>query len=298
MQVIRIDRQLSRILGGGTGGPHRANRILARLTMRGLVDDAPVVLGGSALGIDPAPSIDAFLRALNQPGAPRPILLSAAVTSPAMRIAERPQQDLQPIAGPLLDVQAKLATYEGFFNGGGNTPAYYRSQILSSLTRQRNPTDRRRTVALLDSQLDDDMAVIELHDGQPVTLAARSAPIPIIMDSNAGGPREVLLRFNSDKVVATQGQQLVTIEPGTSSIDVEFETRSFGVSPLEVSVWTPDGGILLANTRFEIRSTAVPGLGLLVTVGAVGLLGAWWVLDFRKRRIVENEPSVSPTTSI
>lgn len=284
VQVIRIDRQLSRLLGGGTGGPHRANRILARLTMRGLVDDAPVVLGGSALGIDPGPSIEAFLRALNQPGAPRPILLSDAVIGPRMRIAERPQQDLRAVAGPLVEVQAKLATYEGFFSGGGNSPTYYRSQILSSLTRQRNPEDRRRTLALLDSQLDDDMSVIQLQDGKPVTMAARSAPIPIAVESRASGPREVLLRFNSDKVVAVEDQQVVTIHPGTSSIDVEMETRAFGVSPMEVSVWTPDGGILLANTRFEIRSTAVPGLGLLVSIAAVGLLGAWWVLDIRKRR--------------
>ncbi len=296
VQLIRIDRQLSQILGGGTGGPHRANRILARLTMRGLVDDTPVVLGGSALGIDPGPSIDAFLRALNQPGAPRPILLSKAAIGPTMRVAERPQQDLRPVAGPLLDVQAKLATYEGFHSGGGNSPDYYRWQILSSLIRQRNPDDRRRSLALLDSQLDNDMAVIELHDGKPVTLAARSAPIPIIMESNAGGPREVMLRFASDKVVAAEDQQVVTIQPGTSSIDVELETRSLGVSPLEVSVWTPDGGILLANTRFEIRSTAVPGLGLLVSIGAVGLLGAWWVLDIRKRRGIdaETDPPVGP----
>ncbi|MGH1489446.1 MAG: hypothetical protein ACRBK7_08665 [Acidimicrobiales bacterium] len=294
IQVIRIDPQLSQILGGGTDGPYRANRILARLTMRALVDDAPVVLGGSALGIDPGPSIDAFLRALNQPGAPQPILLSDAIIEPATRLAERPQQDLRPIAGRLVALQAKLATYESFFSGGGNTPDYYRSQILSGLTRQRNPADRRRTLESLDAQLDDDMAVIELHDGAPLTLAARSAPIPIIMESTAGGPREVLLRFNSDKVVATEGQQIVTIEPGTSSIDVELEARSLGISPLEVTVWTPDGGILLANTRFEIRSTAVPGLGLLVSVGAVGLLGAWWVVDIRRRRGDEDEPPVGP----
>jgi hypothetical protein len=307
VQVIRIDRQLSRILAQGItalglpgsapadiDGPHGANRILARLTMRSLVDDAPVVLGGSALGVDPGRSVDAFLRALNQPGAPRPILVSDAVVRPTLRIAERPQQDLRSVAGPLLDVQSKLETYGGFHSGGGNSPSYYRSQILSSLTRQRNPDDRQRALALLDSQLDDDMAVIELHDGKPVTLAARSAPIPIIMESSAGGPREVLLRFNSDKVVAREDQQVVTVQPGTSSVDVELETRSFGVSPLEVSVWTPDGGILLANTRFEIRSTAVPGLGLLVSIGAVGLLGAWWVLDFRKRRIGAVADGASP----
>lgn len=284
LQIIRIDRELSRILGGGTDGPHRANRVLAKLILRGMVDDAPVVLGGSSLGVDPGASIDAFLRALTQPGAPRPVLVSEITSGPWIRLAERPQQDLLPVTEALVAVQAKLATYEGFFSGGGNTPQYYRRQILSSLARQRNPEDRARALVLLDSQLDDDLSVIELHDGQPVTLAARAAPIPIIVENTGGGPREVMLRFHSDKVAALEDRQVVTIQPGTSAIDVELETRSLGISPLEVSVWTPDGGILLANTRFEIRSTAVPGLGLLVSVGAVGLLGAWWILDARRRR--------------
>lgn len=284
LQVVRLDHQLSQILGGGTDGPHRANRVLAKLTMRGLVDDAPVVLGGSALGVDPGPSINAFLRALSQPGAPRPILVSEVTNGPSLRVAERPEQNLMPVSDLLEAVQDKLVTYEGFFGGGGNTPDQYRDQILSALTRQRNPRDRRRALELIDSRLDDDMAVIELHDGQPVTLAARAAPIPITVENSSAGPRAVMLQFRSDKVVATEDRQLVTIGPGTSSIDVELETRSLGVSPLEVSVWTPDGATLLADTRFEIRSTAVPGLGLLVSSGAVGLLGAWWIVDIRRRR--------------
>ena len=292
LQVVRIDQELSRILGGGTDGPHRANRVLARLTMRGLVGDAPVVLGGAELGVDPGPSVDALLRALTQPGAPRPILLSDATAIPTLRLAERPEQDLVPVADELVAVQDKVATYEGFFSGGGNTPRYYRQQILSALTRQRNPTDRRRALELLDSQLDDDLSVIELHDGQPVTLAARSAPIPIIVENNSGGPRQILLRFDSDKVVATEDRQLITVQPGTSALEVQLETRSLGVSPLEVSVWTPDGVRLLADTRYQIRSTAVPGLGLLVSIGAVCLLAAWWVLDVRRRRAAPADGAV------
>ncbi len=300
LRIVRFDRDLSRILGGGDDGPHRANRVLAGLTLRSEVDDAPVILGGSSLGIDPRRSIDAFLRALTQPGAPQPILISQAMTGPDIRFAERPEQDLQPIADQLRDVQSRLATYETFHNGGGNTPAYYRQQILAGLTRQRNPQDRRRALIALDAQFDEDLGVVTLHDGQPVTLAARSAPIPIGVESTAVGPRKVMLRFASDKVVATDDEQVISIEPGTSSINVELETRALGISPMEVSVWTPDGAVLLANTRFEIRSTAIPGFGLLVSLGAVGLLGAWWVVDARKRReviIALNGDEAAPSES-
>ena len=307
LRVIRFDRDLSGILGGGFDGPHRANRVLARLTLRSQVDDVPVILGGATLGVDPRRSVDAFLRSLTQPGAPRPTLLSEPTlsgteTGPALRFAERPEQDLQPVTQLLQDVQAVLATYQTFFNGGGNSPAHYRQQILAGLTRQRNPEDRKRALQTLQAQFDEDLAVVTLQDGRPVTLAARSAPIPIGVESSAVGSRKVLLRFASDKVVATDDRQVVNIEPGTSSINVDLETRALGISPLEVSVWTPDGEVLLANTRFEIRSTAIPGFGLLVSLGAVGLLGAWWVVDARKRRealvmAANNEPPPSESNA-
>ncbi len=296
LDVIRIDRELSQVLGGGDNGPHRAARVLSKLTLRSTTDDLPVALGGAELGIDPRSSVDAFLRALNQPGAPRPVLLDEAGGGPTIRSAERPEQDLRPVADLLTDVQELIETYDGFYSGGGNSPEFYREQVLGALTRQRNPEDRRLALEGLTTRLSDGMQVVELHEGQPVTLAAREAPIPILLESAAVGPRNVLLRFESDKVVADHDRRIVTIEPGTSSLNVELEARSLGVSPLEVSVWTPDGDTRLATTRFEIRSTAIPGFGLLVSVGAVALLAAWWVVDARKRRNGQSEPSTSSGT--
>lgn len=113
---------------------------------------------------------------------------------------------------------------------------------------------------------------------------SRSAPIPVVVESSADGPRKVMLRLQSDKVRSIDDARVIEIQPGTTSIDVELEARSLGVSPLEVSMWTPDGSTMLASTQFEIRSTAIPGLGLLVTGGAVLLLLSWWIVDARARR--------------
>ena len=73
------------------------------------------------------------------------------------------------------------------------------------------------------------------------------------------------------------------VEPGTSSVDVNVEVRSLGLSPLEVSIWTPDGKQQLALTTFEVRSTAVPGLGLLLSAIGIVLLCSWWWVDNRRR---------------
>lgn len=301
-RLLRADPDLGRILGD-TGtvvtratGPYRANRALARLILRREVDDSPVIIGGPELGVDPAPAIDAFLRSLSQPGAPQPIPLSAVAGGPPIRLAERPLQDLTPVADLVADLQARLATYETFHLTGGTDPDDYRQQIVAALTRQRNPEDRRRALAVLANQLGGELGVITVNEPQPVTLAARSASIPVVVDNAASGPRQVLLRLRGDRVASSADEQLLVIQPGTSSIDIDIEARSFGVSPLEVSIVTPDGNLELAAARFEIRSTALPGLGLLVSLSAVGLLGLWWIVDHRRRRSARDATASTTTT--
>lgn len=290
IDLIRPDRELNEILRGDDGmpeagsGPVRANRVLARLTLRRDIDDRPVVLGGSAIGVDPTPVLSAFLRSLSQPGAPRPVPLSAVRGGPSLRTAEQAQQDLVPVGALIEGIQGRLDTYASFDRSSGTLPDEYRQRLVGALTGQRNPQDRVRALNLIASQLDDDFSDIHIHQPQPVTLAARSAPIPLVIDNNAAAARHVVLQFRGDRVVSPDDGRLLRIEPGTSSIDIEVEARSLGVSPLEVSVWTPDGSVELAKARFEIRSTAVPGLGLLVSLSALTLLGLWWFLDHRGRR--------------
>lgn len=290
IEVVRTDADLNRILRGPEAadeaetGPQRANRVLARLTLRRDIDDRPVVVGGPALGVDPAPALTAFLQALSQPGAPQPVPLSAIRGGPTLRVAERPQQDLAGVADLVDDLRARLETYESFHLDGGSEPDSYRQRIVGALTRQRNPDDRLRALTLIAGQLDDDLGTIHIHQPQPVTLAARSASIPLVVDNSASGPRHVVLRFRGDRVTSPDDGRLVLVQPGTSSIDIDVEARSLGVSPLEVQAWTPDGSVALAEARFEIRSTAVPGLGLLVSLSALGLLGVWWIVDHRRRR--------------
>ena len=215
-------------------GPQRANRVLARLTLRRDIDDRPVVVGGPALGVDPAPALTAFLQALSQPGAPQPVPLSAIRGGPTLRVAERPQQDLAGVADLVDGLRARLETYESFHLDGGSEPDSYRQRIVGALTRQRNPDDRLRALTLIAGQLDDDLGTIHIHQPQPVTLAARSASIPLVVDNSASGPRHVVLRFRGDRVTSPDDGRLVLVQPGTSSIDIDVEARSLGVSPLEV----------------------------------------------------------------
>jgi hypothetical protein len=289
IQVIAADHDLDEVLSDDDptapeAGAVRASRALARLTLRQQTDDGVVVIGGPDLAVDPRPALDAFLRSLSQPGAPQPVALDRVRGGPTLRLAETPQQDLMPSAELVDRIRVTLDAYRSSHAGGGTLPDDYLQRLAATLAVQRNPDDRLRALTLLVGQLQAELGVIHIHQPQPVTLAARSATIPLVMDNAAPGPRRVVLRFRGDRVVADDARREILVQPGTNSLDIEVEARSLGVSPLEATVWSGDETVLLAEARFEIRSTAVPGLGLLISLSALAMLGLWWIVDHRRRR--------------
>lgn len=283
IRLLRFDDPISGVFGEPTMAVSQANEALARLVVRGQSNPSAVVIGGSGLGPQPARGLNVFFTALTRPGAPKPVLLSDAATSSfERRPAEHPHQDLEPVAGLIDDTETLLDSYEAMYSGGGTSPGDYLLRLQSALSLGRNPQDRHRALILFTDELGRELDMISLPDAQPVTMAARQGSIPLIVESRAAGPRLIMLRFRSDKVQVKQDSQLLVVEPGTSSIDVEVEARSLGASQLDISVWTPDGNRVLATSQFQIRSTAVPGLGLLISAAAVIFLIVWWYVDHRR----------------
>lgn len=180
---------------------------------------------------------------------------------------------------------------------GQTTPNDYRRKLRSALALSQTPQERHRSLLLFSEDLAGEIEVLALPVVQPVTMAASVGEVPVIIESRAAGPRRVMLQFRSDKVLVEQDQQVVVVDPGVSSIDVKVQALTLGSSQLQISVWTPDGQQILASNQFQIRSTAVPGVGVLLSVLAVVLLVVWWYLDYqrRKRRVTAEHPVVELT---
>lgn len=263
----------------------RAQRILSQLA---LADPAnPVLVNGS--GRDPDDSretLDVLLGALATPEVAEVSLAELVSSMPTgqARPASRPAQDLSAVADGAASAVALLANYEAFYVNGPDTPAEFGSELDAALSLDADPSTRLDVVQALNERLDEALGTIALPDSQTVTLAARSVPIPLTIENNASGTRQVLLRFRSDKIAVAEDGEVITIDPGTSSIDIEVEARSLGVSPLEVAVLTPDGQRVLSTTQFEMRSTAIPGIGLLISAVGLCLLAGWWYISIRRKR--------------
>jgi len=289
--------------GGDVGLAHRE---LAHLMSRS-PGGAPRLLGGfgplgqvqpDAFG-DPD-VLDVLLEVLDETGAAsttssgdpssRPFTL-LGLGEAARRRAEAelppagaPATDLGPAAESVASIQDLLSTYDGFYDDGPGSPSDLRSRLALALAIDQSDEERRDVLGQVAKRLNDELLTISLPPDQKVTLAARRAPVPITINNTASGTRNVLLTFRSANVTVTENNKLIPLEPGLNPIDVEVEARALGESPLVVTVRTPDGRHVLTETRFRVRSTAVPGLGLAISAAGLVGLAIWWYISIKRNR--------------
>jgi hypothetical protein len=101
----------------------------------------------------------------------------------------------------------------------------------------------------------------------------------------------VLLVFRSQKLTFPQGFiRVVNLEPKSTTVRVEVQTRTSGSFPLELSIRSTDGVLTIATTNFSVRSTAVSAAGLALIIGAAAFLALWWGHDIRRRRRLRTHP--------
>jgi hypothetical protein len=137
-------------------------------------------------------------------------------------------------------------------------------------------------VAAIDSQL----AAIVTPSDQRVTLTDRSGDVPLTIENQLDYPVEVDVVLTSAKLEFPQGNvQRVTLPPSSSTVvNVAVEAKASGAFPVDVRIQSPDGSRLVGSARYSVRSTAVSGIGLLLSIGAGIFLLVWWARHWRSIR--------------
>lgn len=152
-----------------------------------------------------------------------------------------------------------------------------RARAIARSERAGLNTDER--VAMLDDverDLRSAYAAITTRDDR-ITLGARNATIPLPIESSADEPLRVRIRLtSSNRLEFPRNDFEVIVEPGRTTVSVPVRVRTSGDIPMQVLVTTPDGAIVLAESRYSVRSTAVSGVGIVLTAGAAGFLALWW----------------------
>ena len=127
---------------------------------------------------------------------------------------------------------------------------------------------------------------VTLATERTVTFTSQRADIPVTVLSSAPYPVTVVVTLSSDKFTFPDGntQRLTLVHP-TTSVRVTAQARTSGDHlPIEVTLHTPDGQLLIARTVLTVHSTAISFAGVALTVLAGAVLLVWWVRTWRRSR--------------
>lgn len=133
---------------------------------------------------------------------------------------------------------------------------------------------RARVAALLGG--------LEVASGTTVTLTGREGQVPVVVRSSADRPLRVQVCLVTLTVeLPGGGCRTVNAGPGNTTVPIAVRVRSAGTFSVEAVVRTPDGSVELSRGRIRLRSTAVSGVGLILSVGAAAFLVLWWARHWR-----------------
>ncbi len=129
------------------------------------------------------------------------------------------------------------------------------------------------------------LAQIEVPNPGTITLTSEIGSIPLTFRNNLNRSVRIKISLASEKLTFPNGgTQEIELPPANTTARIPVQARTPGTFPLRLSVTSADGFLVIANQEFEVRSTAVSAIGVVLMVGAVVVLALWWILDARRRR--------------
>lgn len=261
---------------GWSASPDFLLTLLAGLAGNPLLE--PVTASGLFAGL-PVPEVT---RELADPSPPAG-RAAAALISAASRI-QAARRDLNGLASVLPD-RATIGTLG--------------DELLAAESEDITPATRSALLSSVESEKARLTSRISLPGSTSITLTATKGQLPITILSSAPPRARVQLVLISQRLIfrpaTTPGGTCsvpiptreicdFSLTAQNTTLKVPVETRSSGVFPLEVDLYSPDGMLLLAKNRDTVRSTAVSGVGIILIIVAVLSLAVWWGRDLRHGR--------------
>jgi hypothetical protein len=157
--------------------------------------------------------------------------------------------------------------------------------LLAASSSDLRARDRSRYVSGVVDQLTTEMRGIDMPRSRSITLTAREGEIPVTVTNNLGYPIRARLRISSDTLEFPKGAERdVPLERRNTTVNFVVRAQSSGSFPLRVQLVSPQGDLVLDQSRFTVRSTALSGVGTALSIGAGLFLLIWWGNHLRLRR--------------
>jgi hypothetical protein len=180
----------------------------------------------------------------------------------------------------------QLASWSAAVSGHPSQLTTLSDAILATEARALSPSRRSAALTAYEKTFAGVTGMISLATERTVTFTAQRAAIPITVLSSSPYPVNVVVTLTSDKFIFPDGNTVpLLLDRPTTSVRVTAQARTSGDRlPIEVTLHTPDGQLLISHTVLTVQSTAISFVGIALTVFAGTVLLVWWARTWRRSR--------------
>lgn len=204
--------------------------------------------------------------------------------SPAERALASPSLtgDGSVTAAQLQVARAQLAELSSVIPSGSATLHGLSDAISLAETAGLRPQMREQYLSGALATMRELGSDLGLPAGRTVTVTSSSARFPIAITSSYRTPVHAVLAISGTDL-SSSADLGVVLKHGTTSFIVRVHTRTSGDSSLQLQLLSPVGRLQLARVELTIRSTAISGVAIGLTVGAAAFLLFWWFRSISRR---------------
>ncbi len=196
-------------------------------------------------------------------------------------------RDLGSYPDRLADARSRLSSLTSMVGEGDPEVGAFDQRLLLSGASSFTLDEQLAYVDSVIAVTDERFSQVVAPDRQTYTLTSSDGDLPLTLLNEHDVPVQVLieLRSGSGNVEFRDGdRRLVALQPGSNPLRIPVHARAPGDSSFDIVVRSPDGVVVLDQVRYTVRSTAVPGLGVVLSAGAAGFLVIWWARHWRRDR--------------
>lgn len=194
--------------------------------------------------------------------------------------------------------ESVLTSFVGMVDAGTGPIEELRTRLAAAMSSELDDTTRRRYTDAVFATVVDGTSGFAVLEGERVTLATRQADLSVVLHNDQTFPTNVVVRFTSEKLRLPEGDvRTLTLPPGETTIEIPVETVISGDARILIQVTSPDGLLDLASGAINVRSTAISGLGLAVSLASLLILLTWWARTVRRVRRSRRAASVSENSA-